>query len=70
MITRLIVLVLLGLLIAGLIRKWMGPALPRDRRGPPIEPARKCPDCDAYVLGASPEPCERSDCPFRVAHAG
>lgn len=70
MIARVIVLVLLGLLIAGLIRKWMGPALPRDRRAQPIESARKCPQCDAYVLDASPEPCERSDCPFRAAHAG
>jgi hypothetical protein len=70
MITRLIVLLLLGLLIAGLIRKWTGPTLPRDRRAKQIEPARKCPGCDAYVLGASPKPCERGDCPFRVAHAG
>jgi hypothetical protein len=70
MITRVIVLVLVGLLIAGLIRKWMGPALPRGRRAPPIESARKRPGCDAYVLGASPEPCERGDCPFRAAHAG
>jgi hypothetical protein len=70
MITRAIVLVLLGLLIAGLIRKWMDPALPRGRRAAPIESARKCPVCDAYVLGASPEPCERGDCPFRSAHAG
>jgi hypothetical protein len=69
MITRLIVLVLLGLLIAGMIRKWTRPAVPGSRARP-IEPARKCPDCDAYVLGASPEPCGRSECPFRAEHAG
>jgi hypothetical protein len=69
MITRVIVLVLVGLLVAGLIRKWMGPTLPRDRRAEPIQSARKCPTCDAYVLGASPEPCERGDCPFRPAYA-
>jgi hypothetical protein len=69
MITRAIVLVLVGLMIAGLIRKWTRPAVPGARTRP-IESARKCPACDAYVLGANPEPCGRGDCPFRVAHAG
>ena len=69
MINRLIVLVLLGLLVAGLIRRWTRPAVTRTRARP-IEAARKCPACEAYVLGASPEPCDRADCPYRPAAHG
>ena len=59
MITRLVVLVLLGLLIAGLIRKWTRPVLPRDRRGTTIESARRCPECGAYVLAGEVCACTR-----------
>jgi hypothetical protein len=30
---------------------------------PPIEAARRCPDCEAWVV----EPCARPDCRFRPA---
>lgn len=53
-------LLLALLLIVGMLGKWRSPRV--DKSGNrPIEAARKCAVCDAYVLGSAP--CERTDCP-------
>ena len=67
---RAVVLFLLVTVILGVIGKWRLPGLPKRRPGPAVEVARKCPDCDAYVLGAKPAPCARPDCRFRSVPAG
>jgi len=65
MIVRAALLLLLLLIVLAAIGRWrrigQRPAPPR------IESARRCPDCDAYVFGPRPEPCERPDCRFRTA---
>jgi hypothetical protein len=56
-------LLLLALLLAfGLLGKLLGGGARAEKR-PPIEAARKCPRCDAYVLGSEAGPCGRPDCP-------
>jgi len=65
MIGRIILLTIAVALILAFIGKLRFPKLPRRPEGKSIEPARKCPDCGAYVVGSLPEPCARPDCRFR-----
>lgn len=57
------VLVVLALLLATMIGRAIRPQVPRDRQGPRIETASKCPSCGAYRVGGGA--CERADCPAR-----
>jgi hypothetical protein len=66
---RIVLVFLVVVLILGWIGKWRLPRVPQRRPGPAVQSARKCPDCDAYVLGSHPEPCARPDCRFRRAPA-
>ena len=65
MMIRMVLIFLIVLLVLGMIGKWRLPKVPQRPRGPAIEPARKCPDCAAYVIGRDPEPCARPDCRYR-----
>ena len=65
MIGRAVMLLVAVVLLLAMIGKWTTPRVPPRRSGPTVELARKCPDCDAYVLGSRPTPCERADCRFR-----
>jgi hypothetical protein len=58
-------LLLLALVLAfGLAGKLLGGGGARaGKPRPPIEVARKCPRCDAYVLGSEAGSCGRPDCP-------
>lgn len=64
MILRLLLLLVIVLLVLNLLGRWR---LPKPRSRQAIEPAKKCPDCGAYVLGSPPEPCALPDCRFRTA---
>jgi hypothetical protein len=64
MILRIVFLVLAAALIAHFVRRWLNPRLSRRPPAPRVQAARKCETCEAYVLGAEPEPCARADCPF------
>jgi hypothetical protein len=59
-IKALVVLVAL-LLLAGMIGRSLGLRGVGKRKTPPIEAARKCPTCEAYVFGSAG--CDRPDCP-------
>ena len=61
MTAKLALLLLAALLVVGMIGKWRAPKVDRTR-GKPIEAARKCVVCDAYVLGGAAG-CARADCP-------
>ena len=65
MIVRAALLLLVALLVLGVINKWRRAQLSRREPPPRVQAARKCPACDAYVLGNDPEPCARPDCHFR-----
>jgi hypothetical protein len=59
-----VLLFLVLIMLLGVGGKWLRRPPPRDR-GPAIEAARRCPECRAYVVGATPRPCARDDCPYR-----
>jgi hypothetical protein len=61
MMVKAALLFLLAMLVLGLFGRWSRKTPPRDK----VELARKCPDCGAYVLGTTPEPCARPGCPIR-----
>ena len=63
MIARVLLVLVLGYLLVRVVRQWR--ALQRQRGGPKVEAARKCPDCGAYVVGARSEACVRDGCRFR-----
>jgi len=65
MMVKAALLFLVAMLVLGMFGRWSRGRTPRDTPKDRIEPARKCPDCGAYVLGARPEPCARADCPMR-----
>jgi hypothetical protein len=65
MIGRVVLLLIAVAIVLAMIGKLRLPRLPRRPAGKAIEPARKCPDCGAYVVGSRPEPCARPDCRFR-----
>jgi hypothetical protein len=65
MIVRLALLLLVLMLVLALLGRWRR-RIGRRPAPPPIEAARRCPDCDAYVFGLRPEPCARADCRFRA----
>ncbi len=50
-----------------MIGKLRAPRVPPGPAKPAVQAARKCPLCDAYVLGTNPSPCARDDCRFRRA---
>jgi hypothetical protein len=58
-----VLLFLLLIAILGIGGKWL--RLPPKRRHPPVEAAARCPICRTYVIGRTPEPCDRGDCPYR-----
>ncbi len=66
MMTRLLLLLLVvGLVLGGVGRKWRLPRVPKRRSSAPaVQSASKCPVCDAYGLGKHPHPCDRADCGF------
>jgi hypothetical protein len=64
MILRIVLFVVAAALIAHFARRWIGPRISGRRPAPQVQSARKCGTCEAYVLGAEPEPCARPDCPF------
>jgi hypothetical protein len=64
MIVRLALLVLAAVLIVAIIGRWMNPRVAGRPPAPRVQSARKCPICEAYVLGAQPDPCGQADCPF------
>ncbi len=66
MMLRAVLLFLVVVLVLGMVGKLRLPKVPPRRRRPEVESARKCPDCDAYVIGAPPEPCARADCRYRT----
>ena len=54
MISKIALLALALVILAGAVAKWRkSDAAP----GKSIEPARKCPDCGAYMIGSGPCPC-------------
>jgi len=53
-ISKLALLVVALLLLAGAVAKWRKPDPPR---GTKIERARKCADCGAYMIGSGPCTC-------------
>ena len=63
---RVVLVFLVVLAVLGMVGKWIRPALGRRPPPPPVEQAHKCPDCDAYVLGPEPAPCERPECRYRA----
>jgi hypothetical protein len=65
MIVRAAVLLLLLLVVLVALGRWR--RIAHRPAPPPIEAARRCPDCDAYVIGPRPEPCARPGCRFRTA---
>jgi hypothetical protein len=66
MMVKAALLFLVAMLVLGLFGRWKLPRGPRNKAGTAIEPARKCPDCGAYVVGSRPGPCARADCPMRA----
>jgi hypothetical protein len=67
MIVRSALVLLALMLVVAVLGRWRRQHLGRGPAPPPIESARRCPDCDAYVFGPRPEPCARPDCRFRGA---
>ncbi|MFO1208296.1 MAG: hypothetical protein U1E40_03640 [Amaricoccus sp.] len=63
MIARILLVLVVGYLLLRVLGQWR--ALQRQRGGPRVEAARKCPDCGAYVVGAKSEVCARAGCRFR-----
>jgi hypothetical protein len=57
-----VLLFLLLIAILGIGGKWL--RLPPKRRRPAVEAALRCPTCRAYVVGRTPKPCGREDCPY------
>ena len=62
MILKSVVLFLVGMMVLGMFGK-----LRRKSRDPDpdrrIETAQKCKTCGNFVIGRSPQPCSRPDCP-------
>lgn len=54
MISKIALLAVALLILAGALAKWRKTDAEPDKA---IEPARKCPDCGAYVIGPGPCPC-------------
>jgi hypothetical protein len=54
MITKLALLLLAAVLLAGIVSRWRKPP---PSRGNAIESARKCSDCGAYLIGPGPCAC-------------
>ncbi len=65
MMIKAVLLFLVVMLLLGMFGKWRLPKIAPRKRGTAIEPARKCSLCGAYIVGSTPEPCARSDCPAR-----
>jgi hypothetical protein len=63
MIVKAALIFLAAMLVLGVFGRWSRLRRPRDSGR--VQSAQKCPDCGAYLLGASPEPCARADCPSR-----
>ncbi len=64
MIARLLLLLIVTYLALRLVGRWR-PLKSPPPAGPAVQASRKCPQCGTYVVGASPEPCDRADCSFR-----
>jgi len=60
MISKIALFLLALVILAGAVSRWRRSDAPP---GKAIEPARKCPECGSYVMGAGPGPCARADCP-------
>lgn len=54
MISKIALVVLALVILAGALAKWRKPDA---AQGKAIEPARKCDDCGAYMIGPGPCPC-------------
>lgn len=54
MISKLVLLLTAAVIVAGAVGKWRKPGA---AGGNAIEPARKCPDCGAYLIGSARCPC-------------
>lgn len=67
MISRALLLLVGVILLLAVVGKLQRPRVPPGPARPEVQSARKCPDCDAYVLGPDPAPCTRPDCRFRRA---
>jgi len=65
MVIKAVLLFLVAMLALGMFGRWKRPRVPPRQPGNWVAPARKCPDCGAYVLGSRPEPCARAECPMR-----
>ena len=65
MIGRAVILLIAVSLLVAMIGKLRAPRVPPGPAKPAVQAARKCPVCDAYVLGSNPSPCARDDCRFR-----
>jgi hypothetical protein len=59
----LLLIVVLGL--GGRILQWARMP-PKRRPEERIERAARCPTCRSFVVGRSPSPCDRQDCPYRA----
>ena len=57
MLIKVVVLFLIGMLILGMFGKLRAPKLPGLGRRKRMEQARKCPDCNSYIIGDGPCPC-------------
>lgn len=58
-----VLLFLVLIVLLGIGGKWL--RLPPRRKDPAVEAATRCPTCRSYVVGRSPAPCTRTDCPYR-----
>ena len=65
MIVRAALLLVVLLIVLAALGRWR--RIAQRPAPPPIESARRCPVCDAWVVGPRPEPCARPDCRFRPA---
>ena len=62
MMSKIALLLLAVLILAGAIAKWRRPEAPKRNA---IEPARKCAECGTFIVGAGPCPCLAADGPNR-----
>jgi hypothetical protein len=63
-----VLLFLVLIVLLGIGGKWLRlPPRTGVRRGerPAVEAATRCTVCAAYVVGKTPAPCGRDDCPYR-----
>jgi hypothetical protein len=62
---QIVLLFLVVVMLLGVGGKWL--RLPPRKRRPEVEAASRCLVCKTYVVGKTPAPCARADCPYRPA---